>query len=233
MVSTVKSLDDDEAWFVAGRWQQLDGEYRANHLRIFSLVAFYLVHLVQHYRPGGLLATSAPPDEVFHLAVTVIVAGWLLMSLAVDVCLRQRAFPGSMPYITTGLDLALLTAILCLGGGQQSPLVLGYLLILIMAAMRFSLPLVRAATAAAIFCYLYLMVMGRWPQLFGDRQVRVVARYHQIITLLAMAICGGMLGQIIRRFHAMARHYADRRAGGADHRAGETDHLAGGEADVD
>ncbi len=142
MASSAKPLDDDDAWYVAGRWQQLDGEYRANHLRILSLVAFYVVHLAQHYRPVGLFASSSPPDDVFHLAVTVIVVGWLLMSLAIDVCLRQRTFPGATPYITTGMDLVLLTAVLCLGGGQRSPLVLGYFLILVMAAMRFSLPLV-------------------------------------------------------------------------------------------
>ena len=214
MASDAKPLDDANAWFVAGRWQQLDGEYRANHLRILSLVAFYVVHLAQHYRPTGLFASSTPPDGVFHLAVTVIVVGWLLMSLAIDVCLRQRTFPAATPYVTTGMDLLLLTAVLCLGGGQKSPLVLGYFLILIMAAMRFSLPLVRATTAGAALSYLYLMAMGRWPQLIADAKIDTVARYHQIITLLAIAMSGVMLGQIIRRFRVMARYYADRRISG-------------------
>ncbi|TWT93814.1 hypothetical protein [Stieleria varia] len=213
METAKTTLSDDEAWFVASRWQQLAGEHRANHLRILAIVAFYLVHLVQHYQPGGLLKSDTPPDQIFHVALTVIVAGWLLMALTIDFSLRLRIFPLFTPYVTTGLDLALLTAILCLGGGQASPLILGYFLILILSALRFSLPLVRAATAAAIVSYLYLLAMGKWPHLFGDRIIGVVPRYHQIITLLAIGITGIVLGQMIRRFRAMAKHYAERRFG--------------------
>jgi hypothetical protein len=214
---TPEPLDDEQAWYVATRWQQLDGEYRANHLRIISVVAFYAIHLVQYYHPFGLLHSAESPDGVFHFAATLIAAGWLSMAMAVDIMLRQRYFPPSIPFVTTGIDMLLLTSLLALGGGQTSPLVTGYFLVLILSMLRFHLPLIRSATAAALFCYLFLMAMGRWPQLFGDRVIGVVPRYAQLMTLLAIAISGIMLGQAIRRFQQLAHYYALRRSRDADH----------------
>ncbi len=214
MEPEVAPLDDDQAWYVATRWQQLDGEYRANYLRILSVVGFYLVHLVQHYRPWRWLDDGLPASGGFHLAMTVIAAVWLLMAFAIDLSLRQHLFPKGMMYLTTGMDLILLTAAVCLGNGQASPLILGYLLIIVMSGMRVSLPLVRCATCSALFAYLFLMTVGKWPELMGGRQIETIPRYAQLMTLLAIGITGIVVGQLIRRFRMMADYYAARRFGG-------------------
>lgn len=206
-------LPDHQAWYVATRWQQLDGEYRANYLRIVSVVCFYVIHAADYYQPFGLPGEALQPERWFHVAVTMIASVWLLFALGVEIALRQRYFPAGLPYLTTGLDLVLLTAMMGLGGGQKSPLVLGYFLILVYAAMRFHLPLLRAATAGAVFAYLYLLVMGRWPELFGGRLIGVVPRYAQLMTLLAIVLTGVSLGQLIRRFRSIAEYYANRRMG--------------------
>jgi len=210
---TAKELSDQQAWFVAARWQQLDGEYRANYLRIVSVVAFFVIHAIEYYQPFGILNSPLPVDRLFHVAVTVIAAVWLLSALGVELSLRQRFFPPAMPYLTTALDLMLLTAVLALGGGQQSPLVLGFLLVLVFSAMRLDLVLIRFATGGALFAYLYLLAMGRWPSLFAGHEIGVVPRYAQLMTLLAIGITGISLGQLIRRFRAIAGYYAQRRGG--------------------
>lgn len=209
-----ENLNEDQAWYVVTRWQQLDGEYRANYLRILCVVAFYLVHLIQHYRPWGLLDAGQPVGETFHLAITFLTVVWLLMAFAIDLSLGQHVFPKGMMYWTTGIDLFLLTAAVCLGNGQTSPLVLGYLLIIVMSGTRFSLPLVRCVTCSALFAYLVLMAMGKWPDLMGGRQIETIPRYAQVMTLLTIAISGILVGQLIRRFRLMADYYAMRRYGG-------------------
>ncbi len=209
----VNALSDQQAWFIAMRWQQLDGEYRTNYLRIVTVCSFFAIHAVEYYAPLVRLGTTVSIDRSFHLAATVIASVWLLMALAVELSLRQRFFPVSMPYVTTAVDLILLTAVIVLGGGQQSPLVLGYPLILVFAAMRFDLVLIRFATAAAVFAYLYLLAIGRWPGGLGGRQIAVVPRYAQLMTLLAIAVTGIALGQLIRRMRTIAAYYAGRRGG--------------------
>lgn len=201
----------ERAWHIASRWQALDAEYRANHLRIVSVVAFYAVHLLQHYRPLGIFGETSPGSSVFHLAVTLIVASWLLTALAIDFCLRNQIFPASTPFLTTGVDLALLTSVLSLGGGQQSPLIFAYGLILVLAAIRFNLVLIRATTAGALLGYLFLLALGRWPDSLSGMSIAVVPRYAQCITLLTIAMTGVMLGQLVRRVRVMAYHFAERR----------------------
>lgn len=214
MEPEIRPLDDGQAWYVTTRWQQLDGEYRANYLRILTVVGFYLVHLVQHYRPWGWLDDGLPTSSDFHLAVTLIATVWLLMAFAIELSLRQQLFPQGMMYLTTGVDLFLLTAAVCLGNGQASPLVLVYLMIIVMSGTRFSLPLVQCATCSALFAYLLLMTVGRWPVLIGGRQIETIPRYAQLMTLLAIGLTGIIVGQLIRRFRMMAHYYALRRVGG-------------------
>jgi hypothetical protein len=54
--------------------------------------------------------------------------------------------------------------------------------------------------------YLALLGYAKW---FADRDLRV-PRYHQIILLLALALTGVVLGQVIRRVRRIAEEYAAR-----------------------
>ena len=203
----------ENSWHATQRWQQYDGEFRANILRIICLGVFYAIHFWNYYQPFGLLELSAAPSRTFHQAATMLVSTWVLMAFAVNQCLRNQVFPTWLSYATVGMDLALLTAILCLGGGLQSPLVIGYPLILILAGLRFHLPLIRSATGAASFGYLFVCAASRWPQLLGGRQIGRIPRYSQLMTFVAIVLSGVMIGQFIRRFRAMAEWYAQRSAG--------------------
>lgn len=203
----------DASWHATQRWQQYDGEFRANVLRIVCLGVFYTIHFWHYYQPFGLLELGEAPSKGFHQAATLLVATWVLMAFVVNQCLRNQIFPKWLSHVTVATDMALLTAILCLGGGLQSPLVVGYPLVLILAALRFHLPLIRMATGAACFGYLFVCAAARWPQLIGGQQIGRVARYDQLMTLMAILLSGIMLGQFIRRFRAMAEWYANRSAG--------------------
>lgn len=37
---------EDRDWYIIGRWQEYDGERRANLLRIIGIGAFYLIELI-------------------------------------------------------------------------------------------------------------------------------------------------------------------------------------------
>ena len=200
--------DTDASWLATQRWQQLDGEQRANALRVLALATLIAIHLGNYYRPLPLFELETRPELWFHQAVTTLVAAWIVVALAVFQLLRQRVFPKLFSYVTTGVDIALLTALLCLGGGQTSPLVHAYALILILAALRFNLLLIRFATLACTASYLFVMAAAKWPHLLNGRQIGRVPRYNQLMTIAAKGIAGIMLGQLIRRIRTMAQWYA-------------------------
>jgi hypothetical protein len=192
---------DDRQWFIVGRWQEYEGEGRANLLRIAGIALFYAIELANYW--AG--AVSRP----FHQAVTALALTWAVVGLGVLFCLAQRVFPTSLKFLSTGADLVLLTTILVLADGPKSPLVVAYFLLIVLATLRVSMPLIWFATIGAISGYMFLLGYAKW---FTDRDMHV-ARYEQAILLLALALTGIVLGQVVRRVRTMAVEYAARVAG--------------------
>jgi hypothetical protein len=198
---------EDRQWFIVGRWQEYEGEARANLLRIVGIGAFYIVELVNYYGLRlGFFEMPKVVDQSFHQAVTALAVAWTMIGLAVLYCLSHRIFPAALKFVSTGSDVVLLTLILIVASGPKSPLVVGYFLVIALAALRFNLPLIRFATVGSMVGYLFLLGYTKW---FTAGDFRV-PRYHQIIFLLALALTGIVLGQAIRRVRGLARDFAAR-----------------------
>jgi hypothetical protein len=199
-------------WFIVGRWEEFEGEGRANLLRLIALVAFYAVELANYYGLNlGFLQIPQVVERRFHLAVTFLTLAWAMLCLGVLLCRKQRIFPYWLKYISTGCDVVLLTSILTLADGPKSPLIVAYFLVIAAASLRFSLPLIWFATGGAIGGYLFLLGFARWGWLPGwEKPDMIVPRYFQIIFVLALMLTGVVLGQVIRRVRGLAEHYARR-----------------------
>ena len=198
----------ERQWFVVGRWQEYEGEARANLLRIIGIAAFYIVELINYHGFHlGFLDMPKVGDvtPAFHQAVTALAVAWTMVGLGILLCLRGHIFPAHLKFISTGCDIVLLTAILTVADGPRSPLVVGYLLVVALATLRFNLPLVWFATGGSMAGYLFLLGHARW-----FREATRVPRYHQLMFLLALVLTGVVLGQVIRRVRWMAQDYADR-----------------------
>jgi len=209
---TSKERDaDDRSWYIVGRWQEYQGEGRSNLLRIVGIAAFYSVELA-NYRGFRLGVFEIPRiesvDRPFHLAVTALAVAWTMTALAVQICLRRQVFPASLKFLSTGADIVLMTCVLCVSNGPRSPLIVGYFLIVALAALRFSLPLVRFATVGSMLGYLAVLGYAKWFAA-GDQRV---PRYHEVMFLLALGLTGITIGQVLRRARSMAVEYAARRA---------------------
>ena len=219
----------DRSWYITQRWQQFEGEARANQLRIVAIGSFYLIHLWSYFSSQGnlpswgflQLGSDVQIDRRFHVLVTLLVMAWCLMAVAVHFSLCARVFPSWLSIASTLGDVLFLTCLLCISSGPRSPLVLGYFLIIPLAALRFSLPLVRVATVAGMVGYVCLLGCARWPETFGlgsgiDQRV---PRYHQLMVLVGIGLCGIIVGQVVRRARSLAEDYA-RRTGQAGKDAG-------------
>lgn len=201
----------DRQWYIVGRWQEYEGEGRANLLRIIGIAAFYGIELANYHglKLGFLHMPKAEGiTREFHAAATALAVAWTMVALGVHLCLRRQIFPAALKFVSTGCDLLLLTSILMLADGPRSPLVAVYFLIIALAPLRFNLPLVRFASIGAMLGYLTLLGHDKWFRI--PRPDALVPRYHQLIVLVALGLTGVLLGQVIRRVHAMAEEYARR-----------------------
>ena len=197
----------ERQWFIVGRWQEFAGEARANLLRIIAVGAFYTIELANYYGVNlGPLHLTKSVEREFHVTVTALAVAWTLLALATQLCLRQRIFPAALKFVTTAGDIVLLTTVLCVADGPRSPLLIGYFLILAMAAMRFRLRLIWFATIGSMVGYLWLLGYAAW---YAPQPI-TVPRYHQVIFLLGLAIAGVVQGQVIRRVRALSEDFAQR-----------------------
>jgi hypothetical protein len=216
------SRSEDRAWYIAQRWQQYEGEARANLLRITAIGVFYLLHL-WHYLGSqgelpdwGLLQLDKADavDRRFHLLATLLALSWAAAAAAVHLSLRHQIFPRWISAASTAVDLVMLTSVLCISNGPQSPVVVGYLLVIVLSGLRFSLPLVRWTAVGAALGYVCVLGVAKWPERFGRdpaKDIRV-PRYEELVMLAAIAICGVFVGQIVRRTRRMAEDYCHRSA---------------------
>ena len=199
----------DRQWFVIGRWQEYAGEARANLLRIAGIGAFYIIELINFYGLHvGPLDFPATVNVKFHEQVTALAVAWTMVALATLVCLKLRYFPAWLKYATTLSDVALLTTILMVADGPRSPLVVGYFLVIVLATLRFQLRLIWCATIASMIGYLWMATRFSDPY-FNHRDLSVPG-YYQLIMLLALALTGIVLGQVIRRVRALAEDFSRR-----------------------
>jgi hypothetical protein len=192
-------------WFIVSRWQEYEAERRANLLRVLAIAAFYLVHMANYYRWFGLPEMPAA-DRRFHQLMTALAAAWIAVALAIRVALDRQFFPVAMKYVTTLADVVLLTLVIGTADGPRSPLVVGYFLILMVAALRFSLSLVWCGTAAVVVGYVGLLADAKW---FAAAD-KTVPAHTALIVLVAMAFGGVTLGAVVRRVRRMAFEFAAR-----------------------
>ncbi len=201
---------EDRPWYIVGRWQEYQGEARANLLRLAAVAAFYAIELINYYGVDlGFIQLPKVSDLEFHKTVTAIAAAWVLLGVGVHFWLRLHLMPEAMKYVSTGLDVVLLTLLLMVADGPRSPLIVGYFLIPALAGLRFQLRLVWFATAAAMLGYVWLLGWAIWIE--SVRDIRV-PRYHELIFLTALAMSGIIQGQVIRRVKSLAAEYARRLA---------------------
>lgn len=199
----------DALWFIVSRRQEYDGESRANLLRVAGIALFYGIELINYHglNLGFLeIPREESVDRRFHEAVTALAVAWTAVAIGIQFSLRWKLFPPLFKYVTTGLDVVFLTSFLLLADGPRSPMVVAFLLLIPLAALRFSLPLVRFVTVGTILGYIFLCGYARW---FTEREIRV-PRYYQMIMIVALLLSGILLGQAVRRAHRMARGYAER-----------------------
>ncbi|MFN7732095.1 MAG: hypothetical protein ACK5OB_09335 [Pirellula sp.] len=191
-----------EPWRIAVRWQEYDGELRVCFLRMLAVALFYGLYLVQY--------VASKPSEAalgLHPKLTMIAALWLFVSLGTLMLLRARCLPSTMKYITTAIDLALVTAVCWIGHGPSSPMVLAYFLVIAMAALRFRSGLIAMATAGSVVGY--MACVGSRDTTWGDSE-HVTPVLNQLLTVAALVAVGWILVQVLWVAQQVACAYQQR-----------------------
>lgn len=196
----------DRDWFIVRRWQSYVAEMRVVTLRMAAIVVCYGLQLWHHL--SLLDDAGRAANAEFHKQATLLACGWLFLSLAVWVVLLRKWFPPALSYVSTAVDIALLTALIAASGGPTATqLDTFYFFIIILAGLRFDLPLVWFATLACMVGF--MTSVGAVDKAWFDAE-HTVPLISQGITLVSLGGAGIVVGQIVRRAKDLAVAYAER-----------------------
>ncbi|MGE0323730.1 MAG: hypothetical protein AB7K71_37585 [Polyangiaceae bacterium] len=174
-------------WQVAKRKQEFRGESFANLARVVAVLAFYVIEIINHHGSRAL-GMPAVVGRDMHAMVTALVGSWVGAALLTVVVMRLRYFPIWLKYLTTSIDLAMMTAVLAVLDGPKSPMLVGFVLVLALSATRFSQRLIACTAGGTLVSYGVLL----WHTA-ALRPALAVPRYHQLIFALTVVILAGVL----------------------------------------
>ncbi len=194
----------DDKWQIVQRLLEYEGELRAGAIRTCVVLVLYSVQLLHFF----VFSERTAAEQTFHRQVSYLTAIWLVVSLIALVSIARFSLPGWLKYLTTCLDLVLLTVASHLGNGPTSPVVLGYWIVLAIASLRGSLPLVWFSTVSSMACYLLLVGSRDSAWFDADHSTPPV---NQLVTLVALAATGITLGQLLRMHRLVISELQSRR----------------------
>jgi len=158
-------------------------------ITIAALTLFYTNHLIDLY----VLQTPGA-GGTFHWFATGLVFVWLFGAVTFQYLARRFRTSSLAIYGWAGMDVLLLTAFLSVANGPKSTVLVGYLLLVAGAALRFRIGLVWFVTTLSLTGYLWLVVDAYWyrPQ--------YVPKPGAILPFeLGLGIMGLMMHFILRR----------------------------------
>jgi serine/threonine-protein kinase len=154
-----------------------------------ALVLFYANHLLcaTVFRVEGV-------DASFHVFVTTLVVAWALLALGFQRLVQRPGWAEIGTFAWSGTDVGLFTLLLSRADGPKSALVVGYLLLVGGAALRYRPRLVGFVTGLSLLGYLGLTLDAKL------RRPEMAVRSHEsFIFLLSLVLMGLILHLLARR----------------------------------
>jgi predicted Ser/Thr protein kinase len=143
------------------------------------------------------------PFEV-HWRVLCVLVTWGLASVVYQRLMAWEKWSEHARFLWLATDVILFTAILWIDRALNSPLVIGYPLIVAGAGLWFRARLVWATSIVAILAYLFLLLdwLGETQNLNGV--------HKHIIFLVGLVVLAFMLAFQVNRVRALSRYYENR-----------------------
>jgi serine/threonine-protein kinase len=166
-------------------------------VRLAALSVFYLV--------GTLNYVFGVVDWDFHSKITIVFVAWLAASVACQQLLQSKRWSIPARFVWGLFDSILLLAVLLLGNGAISPLVVGYPLLVAGSGLWFRVRFVWFMTALSLASYTLLVFdLYRWrPEAF--RAVYDPGPSHYLIFTLSLVVLGSIVSYLVHRVRTLSR----------------------------
>ena len=171
--------------------------------RLTALGVFYLVEAI-NYRLGSVR------DAVFHRDVSLLIAVWAASSILLQQAMKIQRWSIPARFVWGTLDAAVLLAMLLVGNGLTSSLMVGYPLLIAASGLWFHVRFVWFMTALALLSYGVLLVdFYVWRFAVLRSQMAVTCDRH-VVYLVAMIVLAGSVAYLVQRVRALSSYYGEK-----------------------
>lgn len=168
------------------------GELLANHFRMSMVLILYLIELANFH--GFILSKAMSVTEDFHSKMGLMATGAILYSLGIAISIRNRFYPVYFKYVSTFIDIVIVSILLVLADGAKSPLLILLFLVIVVSSLRFNIDLVRFSTIVSIVAYIAIVLFQQ-----RTRPELAVPFYQSLITLVAFSQTGYLLILLLKQ----------------------------------
>jgi eukaryotic-like serine/threonine-protein kinase len=139
-----------------------------------------------------------------HAGIIAVLAFWAVISGLCQWGLQQKRWGASTCFAWAGADAVLLTAVIYLAQGLNSPLIALYLALIALSGLWFRSAVVGSTTALSMLGYLVLLCAGS-----ARPSWHVQSSWH-VLFFVAMAITGLVVAYLVHRVQTLSRFYGSR-----------------------
>lgn len=173
----------------------------AGHL--LALGGFYAVELLNFH-------VWKQVEPVFHGQVTALVVLWVVAALVFQCLLGYSRWAGPARFAWAAVDVGILLAMLRLGSGLQSPLLVALPLLIAASGLWFRVRLVVFTTVLTLLAYVALV----WSDVGGAagsvQLLRSAPQQHVFFSLM-LVVLGGMMAYQVHRVRCLSHYYESHR----------------------
>jgi serine/threonine-protein kinase len=171
--------------------------------RLAALGVFYLVELI-NYRMGIV------HDAVFHRDVSLLIAIWAASSILLQQAMKIQRWSIPARFVWGTLDAAVLLAMLLVGNGLTSSLMVGYPLLIAGSGLWFRVRFVWFMAALTLVSYGVLLIDFYFRR-FAQLQIQMAVRYDRhVVFIVAMIVLAGSVAYLVARVRALSNYYGEK-----------------------
>jgi len=166
--------------------------------RLGALGLFYAVETVS-YSMGVV-------DRQFHGWVSLVVVSWVVVSIICQQLLESRRWSFPARYVWGTLDSVALLAVLLLGNGAASSLLVGYPLVIVASGLWFRVRFVWFITLLSLLSYGVLVVNFYYRQPELHEGIYADVNRH-VIFAIALLVLGSVVAYLVQRVRILSSFY--------------------------
>jgi hypothetical protein len=145
-------------------------------------------------------------DRAFHVKISIIIGVWALASIVCQQFLEGRRWSFLTQFVWGTVDSMLFLAVLLVGDGLASPLVVIYPLLVVGAGLWFRVRFVWFMTLLSLVSYAVLVADLYYRRVELPRELVTRGDRH-VIFAVTLVLLGAVVSYLVQRLRDLSRYY--------------------------